>query len=57
MSKESAGGGAFYFFGFLGSAIYFISTAGDFWAGLVGFLKALIWPAFITFEVFSYLGS
>jgi len=57
MSKghEHASGGAVYGLGFIGAAIYFISTAGSFWAGVVGFLKAMVWPAFLVYEAFKVL--
>jgi hypothetical protein len=48
---------AFYFFGFVGSAIYFISTATGFWDGVLGVLKSLVWPAFLVFEALSALGA
>jgi len=43
--------GGMYFFGFLGAAIYYISTAGSFWMGVLGVLKALIWPLFLVFKL------
>lgn len=49
--------GGFYFVGFIGAAIYFISTATDFWAGVLGFLKAIVWPAFLVYEALSKLGA
>lgn len=49
--------GPIYFFGAVGAAVYYISTAGDFWAGVVGILKAIVWPAFLVFEALSNLGS
>jgi hypothetical protein len=48
-------GGCFYGLGFLGSAIYFISTATSFWGGVLGVLKSLVWPAFMVFELFKFL--
>lgn len=50
-------GSALYFFGFVGSAIYFISTADGFWHGVLGVLKSLVWPAFLIFEALSSLGA
>ena len=50
-------GGFGYFLGFLGAAVYYISTANSFWIGVLGFLKALVWPAFLVFEVLKYLGA
>lgn len=57
MAKASATGGGFYFLGFIGAAVYFISQASGFWLGVVGFLKALVWPAFLIYELLAYLGS
>jgi hypothetical protein len=48
---------AFYFFGIVGSAIYFISTADGFWDGVLGVLKSLVWPAFLVFEALSALSA
>lgn len=48
---------AFYGLGIIGSAIYFISTADGFWDGVLGVLKALVWPAFLIFEALSALGA
>jgi hypothetical protein len=50
-------GSAVYGLGFIGAVIYYISTATGFWAGVLGFLKALIWPAFLVFELLKYLGA
>lgn len=47
----------FYFMGIVGSAIYFISTAGGFWEGVLGVLKSFVWPAFLVFEALSALGA
>ncbi|MFH1500436.1 MAG: hypothetical protein ABIE22_00650 [archaeon] len=50
------GGGCGYFLGFLGAAVYYISTATGFWNGVLGLLKALVWPAILVFELLKYLG-
>ena len=50
------GGEAGYFVGFVGAAIYFIAKATTFWMGVLGFLKALVWPAFIVYGLLKYLG-
>ncbi len=55
MQNSNLTGGAFYGLGLIGAAIYFISTATTFWLGVLGFLKALVWPAFLVYEVFKYL--
>ncbi|MBU1013999.1 MAG: hypothetical protein KKG99_13445 [Bacteroidetes bacterium] len=59
MKKEihnNASSGAVYGLGFIGAAIYFISTAAGFWMGVLGFLKAIVWPAFMVYEAFKYMG-
>jgi hypothetical protein len=48
--------GAVYGLGFIGSAVYYISTASGFWIGVLGVLKSLVWPAFVAFEVMKFLG-
>ena len=55
--KCNASVGAVYGLGFIGAAIYFISTATGFWIGVLGFLKAIIWPVFMVYEAFKYLGA
>jgi hypothetical protein len=53
--QQGAPSGVVYFFGLIGSAVYFISTATGFWMGVLGFLKALVWPAFLVYEAFKHL--
>jgi hypothetical protein len=48
-------GNAVYGLGFIGAAIYYISTATTFWVGVLGFLKALVWPAFLVYEALKAL--
>ena len=47
--------GAIYGLGFIGAAIYFISAATTFWMGVLGFLKAFVWPAFLVYEALKVL--
>lgn len=49
-------GGAFYGVGFIGALVYYISTATSFWMGCLGVLKALVWPAFLVFNLMKFLG-
>jgi len=49
-------GGCFYFLGFIGALVYYITTATSFWDGVIGFFKALVWPAFIVYGVLKFLG-
>jgi hypothetical protein len=55
-SKYSRGGGdAVYGLGFIGALIYYIQTAPTFWAGVLGILKAILWPAFVVYHLLSFL--
>jgi len=47
--KNSAG--CIYGLGFLGAVIYYISTATGFWMGVLGFLKAIVWPVFAVMKI------
>ena len=55
-SSEACGGAA-YMLGVIGAAVYYISTASGFWSGVLGFLKAIVWPAFLVFELLKSLGA
>ena len=58
MKRETgskASSGAVYAFGLIGAAIYFISHAVSFWTGVLGFLKALVWPAILVYEALKHL--
>jgi hypothetical protein len=48
--KNNAPQSAVYGLGLIGAAIYYISQATSFWMGFIGFLKALVWPAFLVYE-------
>ena len=53
--QDCGSGSAIYGLGFVGAAVYFISNATSFWIGVVGFLKAIVWPAFLVYEAFESL--
>ncbi|MEX2016966.1 MAG: hypothetical protein WD876_00650 [Candidatus Pacearchaeota archaeon] len=44
-------GGGVYGLGFIGAAIYYIQAATGFWDGVLGVLKALVWPAFLVHKL------
>ncbi len=39
----------------IGAAIYFIQHTTTFWGGVLGFLKAVVWPVLVTYKVFGLL--
>lgn len=49
-------GGAIYGLGFIGALVYYLSIATGFWVGVLGVLKALVWPAFLVFDLLKFLG-
>ncbi|MCK9187319.1 MAG: hypothetical protein PHS16_02300 [Candidatus Colwellbacteria bacterium] len=49
------GSSAVYGLGLIGAAVHFISHADTFWVGVLGFLKALVWPAFLIYQAFEFL--
>jgi len=60
MSKsyhQSGPAGAVYGLGFIGAAVWFISQATTFWIGVLGFLKAIVWPALLVYEAFKALAG
>ncbi|MGZ5222155.1 MAG: hypothetical protein ACXWC7_18865 [Chitinophagaceae bacterium] len=54
---HSTSSNAVYGLGFIGAAVYYIMQATGFWMGIVGFLKALVWPAFLVYEALKQLGA
>ncbi len=59
MTKEIHGNGpsgAIYALGLIGAAVYYISQSTSFMMGVLGFLKALVWPAILVHHLLRYLG-
>lgn len=47
---SSAPGSFIYLVSVVGAAVYFIGEADGFWAGVLGLLKAFVWPAFVVYR-------
>lgn len=47
--------GFVYVLTIIGAAIYFIQHSTTFWGGVLGFLKALIWPLLVIYKVLEIL--
>jgi len=54
---HQGGSSAVYGLGVIGAAVYFIGHATTFWMGVLGFLKALVWPAFLVYQAFGILAK
>jgi hypothetical protein len=52
---KSSSGPAIYGLGFVGALIYFLQGAATFWIGVIGFFKALAWPAFLVYYLLEFL--
>ena len=52
--SNGVAGGA-YGLTIIGAAVYFVGHAATFWAGVLGILKALVWPAFVIYKVLELL--
>lgn len=48
-------GGGIYGLAFIGALIYFLQNAETFWMGVLGVLKAMVWPAILVYEILKYL--
>jgi hypothetical protein len=55
--NQNASSGAVYGLGIIGAAVYFIAQATSFWGYVLGFLKAMIWPAFLVYEAFRHFAQ
>ena len=53
--RGNAGPGVVYGLGLIGAAIYYIQQATTFGEGVIGVLKAIVWPAFLVFEALRFL--
>jgi hypothetical protein len=52
------GGGvssAVYGLGFVGAIVYYVQHAVTFGAGLLGVLKAIVWPAMLVYKLLELL--
>ena len=56
MSTEVAMNGV-YGVGFIGAVVFYIKNATSFWGGVVGFLKASVWPAFLVYELLKHVAE
>ena len=47
--------GAIYGLGFIGALVYYIQHSVTFWGGVIGVLKALVWPAMLVYRLLESL--
>ncbi len=47
--------GSIYGMALTGAAVYFIQDSATFWEGVLGFIKALFWPAVLMHKLLDFL--
>jgi hypothetical protein len=52
--KDGGGCGGVYGLAAVGAAVYYIQHAASFWMGMLGILKALVWPAMLMYKVLEF---
>jgi hypothetical protein len=55
--RSAAGADAVYGLGLIGALVYYIQQADGFWSGVLGILKALVWPAFLVYHLLKFVGA
>ncbi|MFZ5433210.1 MAG: hypothetical protein ACOZB3_05480 [Calditrichota bacterium] len=53
--QQCSTSGAIYGLGMIGAAVYFIQHSTGFWMGVLGVIKAIIWPAMIVYKALELL--
>ena len=48
-------GDTVYALGLIGAWVFYIGRAGSFQEGAIGFLKGLVWPAFMVYALLKFL--
>ncbi len=56
MHKAGGASSGIYGLGFIGAAVYYIGQATSLGMGIIGFLKAIVWPAFLVYDLLKFLG-
>ncbi len=54
---HNKGGEAVYGLGLIGALVYYIGHAAGFWMGVLGILKALVWPAMLVYQALLFLNK
>jgi hypothetical protein len=55
--RHRGGGDVVYGLGILGAMVFYIQQAVGFWAVLLAILKALVWPAFVVYDLLVFLAE
>jgi len=55
--KGGDAAGPVYFLGFIGAAVYYVQIANGFGEVLIALLKAIVWPAYLVWELLRFLNA
>ena len=53
--KDNGISGGIYGMAFIGALVYYIQQATTIWIGILGFFKAIFWPAVLMYKLLEYL--
>jgi hypothetical protein len=57
MSKsKSSSGNIVYGLGIIGALFYYLEVSYGFWPSVLAVLKALVWPAFVVYDLLRFIG-
>jgi hypothetical protein len=56
-NRSAGGGNAVYGLGLIGALVYYIQQADGFWSVILGILKAVVWPAFVVYDLLKSLAA
>ncbi len=51
---SSSGGSAVYGLGLVGALVYYLQDVATFGDGIIGILKAVVWPAFLIYSSLDF---
>lgn len=54
-NNNGAVGGGVYGLAFIGALVYFLQQATGFWNGVLGIMKAMVWPALLVYHLLKTL--
>jgi hypothetical protein len=55
--RSPGSGDAVYGLGVIGALVHYIGQADGFGAGVIGMLKAFVWPAFMVYDLFRFMSG
>jgi len=53
----ASGGGAVYGLGLIGALVYYWQHAEGFWSHIWAILEAIVWPAFVVYDLLKHLSG